>query len=102
MRIHEMQPQKKWLARDAGQPVSRMVNNHIGCRKTPQLVERRRRRGRQPLAVLKVQFVIQRADRAQGMGNLCQTPVPSAQRRSDPRRVRDFSQGRRPRNPENP
>ena len=43
VRIHQMQPQEKWLARNTAQPVASMVNDDIRRRKTPQLVERRYR-----------------------------------------------------------
>ncbi len=43
MRIHEVQPQKKWLTADAAQPVPGMVNHHIGGGEAAQLVERERR-----------------------------------------------------------
>ena len=78
VRIHQMQPQEKWLARNTAQPVASMVNDDIRRRKTPQLVERRYPWRSQSLAVLKIHFVIKRTHGTKRVGRPGETPVQSA------------------------
>src|SRR5713226_4223082 len=73
-----MQPQEKRCAGNAREPIASLLHDHIRTGKAPKHVERLRGRGGQSLAILEVNFIVERTDQPQIMASFCQAAVPAA------------------------
>ena len=70
-----MQPQEKRTIADRSQPCLRLIYDDICRRKPPQSIQRVWRRRSETLAILKIQFVISRAERAHSLAHVLQFAI---------------------------